>query len=558
MIERKIWEKLGGPLLVPVLTLTACASGSVAEEPEAVSSATQALVTSQTMTATLTQTSRWSGGYCGNVVVKNSGPKPISGWSVDIRTPGTLSSSWNADASISSGHLKAGAQPFNAVLAVGATAQFGYCVATSSTIAPQVVSAAGQVGEPGAGYAATLKLDTDWGSGYCATVKVSNQTGATIPSWTVVMELNASSMTSNWDSKTSASGSRVTFTPQSYNSVLPGSGATSFGFCASRTGSDYRPRVVSPTPTSTVKALSVAVYLPKRVATCFIGDACTPGTSGCIGLMDDANTLKQGFVDATMQAVKTTSSLRAGAQKEVCVEMVTTDQERSDILHELAATQANVRQWSHEDVQLDLHIIDFDRLDMDEARWGEGVWINPWNMAEFARPRLDFMPDFNLVVPPIRDPRLGLHHGLGGCGGTFGADYGLAGGGWSWVPKTKTSFWFDCAEQPVFTHEWLHQVHYAYHNLSGYTDIYNWSLPICGAGDSDPHRWFPDSHQCAQDPDYAHCGGDCGSNDEVNSHILSEHWDPSLGFKANYCKDGVQDFDETASDIGPSCSLTAH
>jgi hypothetical protein len=538
--------------LLAALTLLGCAGNE--DEPTA-ASRQEALATAQPLAATLTVTSRWSSGYCANVSVRNTGPQPISGWTVDIRPDGTLTSSWNAVVSTGSMRLSASPERYNAVLEVGAEAHFGYCAAASSSAHPAVVSSVGQVGDPGTGYSASMTLDADWGSGYCATVRVTNQTPATIWTWTVVAELNASSLTGLWNGRGTVNGSRLTITPQNYNSVLTGAASTSFGFCAQRTGADYHPRLISPS-NGHVTNLTVAVYLPRRIATCFIGDPCAPGTAGCIGLRNDDNALTEGFVDATMQAVRTSSPQRQGARKEVCVEMVMTEQERGEILGELAAFQTNVRVWSHENIQLELRTFDFDRLDMDESRWGEGVWIGPWNLSEFARPRLDFVPDFNLVIPPIRDPQLRLHHDLGGCGGTFGADIGIAGAGWSWVPKTKSSFWFDCAEQPVVTHEWLHQVHYAYQNLSGFSDLYGWSLPACGLGDADPLRWFPDSHQCNDDPDYSYCGtGDCGGNDAVNSHILSAHWDPRLPFASNYCKDGVQDYDETGQDVGPSCSL---
>jgi hypothetical protein len=124
------------------------------------------------------------------------------------------------------------------------------------------------------------------------------------------------------------------------------------------------------------------------------------------------------------------------------------------------------------------------------------------------------------------------------------------------VPKSGASFWFECAEQPVFTHEWLHQVHWAYQTLSGFEDAYGWDLPACQQATEDPKRWFPDSHQCNVDPDYSYCGSDqCGDNDQVDEHILSVHWDPAVKFVASYCKDGRQDYDETAPDVGPSCSV---
>jgi hypothetical protein len=537
-------------------SFAALSCGSGLPEQDAEIDVLNDALTTQPLGATVKVTSQWVGGYCANVTVKNTGPNAINGWAATVLPQATLTTSWNAQTTTSRGLLFAKSESYNALLAVGASAQFGYCASSPTPSTPTISSATGQAGNAETGYSAAVRLDSDWGSGYCATVRVNSETSNTLYGWTVVLDLNASSVTSIWDAQSSQAGSKLTATPKSYNTVLAGLSTTSFGFCAQRTGANYHPVLISPRP-STQNILDVAVYLPQRIATCFIGNACTPGTAGCIGLRDDANTLVQGFTDESFVAVRTTSPERAGAEKEVCVEMAIVGEERNDIMTELALTQNDVRQWSLGDIVLNLHVIDFDRLDMDESRWGEGVWIGPWNLTEFARPVLDFVPDFNIVVPPIRDPNLQLHHDLGGCGGTFGADIGIAGAGWSWVPKTKSSFWFDCAEQPVLTHEWLHQVHFAYHNLSGFTDLYGWSMPACGQGDPNRRRWFPDSHQCNEDPDYAQCGlNDCGNNDMVNSHILSEHWDPALHFVANYCEDGIQDFDETGVDTGPTCGAT--
>jgi hypothetical protein len=97
-------------------------------------------------------------------------------------------------------------------------------------------------------------------------------------------------------------------------------------------------------------------------------------------------------------------------------------------------------------------------------------------------------------------------------------------------------------------------MHWAVHNLSGFNDLYAGSFPACGAGASNPELWFPDSHDCNDDPDYAACGtGFCGDNDTVNSHILQEHWGPNRVLIANHCKDGVQNWGETGVDVGGSC-----
>jgi hypothetical protein len=272
-------------------------------------------------------------------------------------------------------------------------------------------------------------------------------------------------------------------------------------------------------------------------------------------LVAPGEVLVEGFTSDSFAAVRTTSPRRETAQKEICLALTMSDTDRSAVLAELESFRELVRTWSNEDIELDLRLIEFDRIDMDMTRWGGGFWIGPWDFQEYALSRLDFLPDFNLLIVPVGDPTRNLSHWIGGCGGALGADFGIAGGGWTWVPKS-TSLNYDCATQPTITHEWLHQVRYAYVEVSGFADLYGDNLPACGAGDPNPKRWFPDSHQCLSDPDFVNCGtADCGGNDLVNSHILSEHWDPAFAFFGNHCKNGRQDYDETSVDSGPSCSL---
>lgn len=288
--------------------------------------------TTQPLAATLTLTSRWVSGYCANVNVRNNGPQRVNGWNVEIRPEGTLTNGWNADVTASGTRLLASAMVYNAVLEVGAATDFGYCATAPTGAKPTVASAAGQIGDPETGYSATLTLDSDWGAGYCASVRVHNDTSSTLWAWTVVIELNASRVTSSWNIRSAVTGSSLTATPLAYDSVLSAGASTSFGFCAQRTGTNYHPQLTF--PSGQVTALKAAVYLPRRIATCFIGDPCTPGSAGCIGLRNDENILVEGFVDATFQAVRTSSPLRQSANKEVCVEMVSSAEDRSAILAE--------------------------------------------------------------------------------------------------------------------------------------------------------------------------------------------------------------------------------
>jgi hypothetical protein len=535
------------------LLATACTSAT----PEHGDSIEQEVA--QPLSANVTVTSRWSNGYCASVRVRNTTSGTISGWSASLRlNAADVTTVWNADRTLTGPpnqrQLVATAQAHNAVLAPSAAADFGFCTTgVTGTGVPVVSGAFGfPIEDVPLGITAKLKMTSNWATGYCAEVLVTNTNAFKTFSWAVALDLADSSFSSAWSASASTTGKILTLRPVAHTAVLGAGASATVGFCATKTGNVYRPAIVSPAKDN-VNRLDVAVYVLNRIATCFIGDPCPEGGEGCVGLRNDdaqGNQLVEAFTDATFQAVRTTDPRVATAAKHVCTELVMSPEERAEFLAQARLFQETVRTISRGDIELNLRFVEFDRLDMDESRWGGGVWVGPWNLAEFAVPRLDFEPDFNMVLVPIRDPVQQLHHDLGGCGGTYGADIGIGGAGWSWVPKTGSSFWFECGNEGVLTHEWLHQVHFAYHNLSAFQDLYGWSLPACGFHDPDPLKWFPDTHQCGADPDFMGCGGDCAG---INEHIMGVHWDPDLAFVANHCDDGVQDFGETEIDSGGPC-----
>ena len=95
---------------------------------------------------------------------------------------------------------------------------------------------------------AQLDVYTSWDTGYCANVQVTNRGATTTPSWTVVIDLHQSRLQNGWNAAISTSGSWLTAGSLFWNATLaPGASAT-FGFCATRTGTDWTPTVVSADP----------------------------------------------------------------------------------------------------------------------------------------------------------------------------------------------------------------------------------------------------------------------------------------------------------------------
>ncbi|MET0284780.1 MAG: putative metal-binding motif-containing protein [Polyangiales bacterium] len=298
--------------------------------------------------------------------------------------------------------------------------------------------------------------------------------------------------------------------------------------------------------------LDVAVYLARNLRSCFLGAPCDPEVDDCTtGLYDDDGALVHAFRRDTLMALPDGDPGLHSTWPSVCLDLVMSDAQRDDALAQLEQFRSNVLAWTSGAVDLTIHAYDLELMNIGQERFGDGTWIAPPNIKANLYGLIDFVPDFHLIMAPTRDPVKKLHHAIGACGLTLGADAGIAGAGWSWVPITKGAFWFECENHGTITHEWLHQVYTAYHQLSGFDDVYDGKFAVCGGG-GDPRGWFPDTHQCNVDPDYASCGQESCTG-EVNEHVLRAHWDPNLRFVANHCEDGIQDMGETGVDTGGRC-----
>jgi len=101
------------------------------------------------------------------------------------------------------------------------------------------------VAASGPSVAANLSLSSIWDVGYCAAVTVTNKSALTISSWTTVVNLAQSAVSSTWSSAASTSGGQLTAHSLSWNGQLAPNASTSFGYCASKTGSSWQPSIVS-------------------------------------------------------------------------------------------------------------------------------------------------------------------------------------------------------------------------------------------------------------------------------------------------------------------------
>lgn len=94
------------------------------------------------------------------------------------------------------------------------------------------------------GVVASLELTEDLKDSYCARVTLRGS-DAEVPSWTVVIELNQSTLVKIPDAKAAVEGSQLTVSPLDARGRIPKAGVAAFHFCSTKWGRLYAPTLVS-------------------------------------------------------------------------------------------------------------------------------------------------------------------------------------------------------------------------------------------------------------------------------------------------------------------------
>ena len=310
----------------------------------------------------------------------------------------------------------------------------------------------------------------------------------------------------------------------------------------------------------------IDVFLLRRQDACIAGDPWTSGDAVRV-YNPDGSVYRAWQVDDVRglprSLVPSDPALSSYAQVE-CFSFGFRAEEVAPAVAQIDEFADMIESWTHGAIRpvVELHEL---QGSVPLSRWGTGWWVAPWELASVASPLMTKASDFAVAVTSIHDLDSGRYIDIGGCGGTFGVDYGIAGTGYSWVPHTQNpGFWFECLRPLTLLHEWEHQLTFAVNELMGlprlYPDLSRYpatGYPPCGQGDPDTFKWFPDSHDWGTDPDSPWCGPTAIAGIS-ELHVLA-HFDASLShyvlgrLTGNHCDDEKQDFGETGVDTGGNC-----
>ena len=148
-----MWSKRWARGLGWALSVGAFA-GCSSSRPDDIEQASQAATVGANLKAVIQKTNSWTGGYCANVLITNSGSTAASTWTVVLElNQATIYSSWNGNFSGSGSRKTVTPVGWNASVGAGATLQaFGYCAnTTGSNSSPAIISPLGTGGGGGSG-----------------------------------------------------------------------------------------------------------------------------------------------------------------------------------------------------------------------------------------------------------------------------------------------------------------------------------------------------------------------------------------------------------------------
>src|ERR1051325_7052083 len=139
------------PAWFPCLALAAIAACADPDAPTSSTTATDAALTSGSVTANLVITNDWGSGYTAEVRMVNSGT-PTTAWTTVVNLGGSsLTNAWNASTTVSGSQLTASNLSYNAAIPTTLTAVWGFQGAGSGRPTLTSLSVTGGGGGSGSG-----------------------------------------------------------------------------------------------------------------------------------------------------------------------------------------------------------------------------------------------------------------------------------------------------------------------------------------------------------------------------------------------------------------------
>lgn len=346
------------------------------------------------------------------------------------------------------------------------------------------------------------------------------------------------------------------------------------------------PPVSAPTPFVIPSPLwhpKIKFFMLTNVNTCIVGNACAG--ADCVNIWSTANPELAVMSYSKVAVVGKAPDQLTDAERNsaYCMNIRSDAGEFDAVKREINLFRDKVAQYTSNRISLDVDMIEINSgqgVGFDQI--GNGFWQSPENVHRAILPYFTRDTDFTYVISGVKDPTKGTYF-YGGLNGTLGADvnYGVS---YSWSPKGINSQ--DAPSSETLLHEWLHQLAFTVNKINPPSPPfisyiwdgefkYNGQIFSCQSVFNSPYFYFPpNADQAQHDPDFDACKNGFNGNwtaycnslvnqgfdsDECNrrwnKHLLIGHLNLERPIIGNACRNGRQDFDESAADSGGSCSI---
>lgn len=88
-------------------------------------------------------------------------------------------------------------------------------------------------------------IQSDWNTGLCVNLLVTNQGTASTKNWQMSFQINQATITNAWSVNFLPQGTSYLVKPESWGQVIQPQQTFIAGYCANKTGSNYKPSQVS-------------------------------------------------------------------------------------------------------------------------------------------------------------------------------------------------------------------------------------------------------------------------------------------------------------------------
>nr|WP_290227155.1 cellulase family glycosylhydrolase [Trichocoleus desertorum] len=88
-------------------------------------------------------------------------------------------------------------------------------------------------------------IESDWATGFCTRFLVTNSGKTATQNWQLAFRMNQANINNSWNGSFNRQGLQYQVTPPDWGKTLQPNQTMDLGFCATKSGSDYRPQQVS-------------------------------------------------------------------------------------------------------------------------------------------------------------------------------------------------------------------------------------------------------------------------------------------------------------------------